>query len=91
MEVCALVHVCMKGCLWLYEYKKKISGGNHEILSHYIFFFEIVNAEELFCRLCDCDNEFDGYNHYTISFFGTFTSLSFSFEWKCTCTSGKCV
>lgn len=58
----------------------------------FFFFFEIVNAEELFCQLRDCDDEFDGYNHYTISFFSTFTSLEFFlFEWKCTCTSGKCV
>lgn len=33
--------------------------------------------KELFCQLCDCDDEFDGYNHYTISFFRTFTSLEF--------------
>lgn len=42
-----------------------------------IYFFEIVNAEELFCQLRDCDDEFDDYNHYTISFFSTFTSLEF--------------
>lgn len=39
--------------------------------------FEIVNAEELSCQLRDSDDEFDGYNHYTISFFSTFTSLEF--------------
>lgn len=33
--------------------------------------------KSFFCQLCDCDNDFDGYNYYTISFFSTFTSLVF--------------
>lgn len=71
--VCACLHVCMNGCLWLYKCKK---WGKHEICRT-IYFWEIVNAKELFCQLRDCDDEFDGYNHYTISFFSTFTSLEF--------------
>lgn len=29
----------------------------------------------LFCQLCDCDGDFDGHIHSTISFISTFTSL----------------
>lgn len=36
------------------------SGENMNFVALYIF-LEIVNAEELFCQLRDCD--FDGYNH----------------------------
>lgn len=38
--------------------------------------FEIANTKDLFCQLSACDDDF-GYNHYTISFFSTFTSLEF--------------
>lgn len=31
-------------------------GKNMKFVALYIF-FEIVNAKELFCQLCDCDNE----------------------------------
>lgn len=53
--VCACLHVCMKGRLWLHKLKK--SGEKHEICRTIYFFFEIVNAKELFCQLCDCDDE----------------------------------
>lgn len=43
--------------------KRKKNGGGIRTLSHYIYFFEIVNADELFCQLRDCDDDFDGYNH----------------------------
>lgn len=56
---------------------KRVGGKTQNIVALYIYFFEIVDAKELFCQLRDCDDEFDGSNHYTISFFSTFTSLEF--------------
>lgn len=66
--------MCMKGCLLLFRKKK---SGESRGICRIIYYFEIVDAEELFCQLRDCDDEFDGYNHYTISFFSAFTSLEF--------------
>lgn len=73
--------VCARSFACVYEgmpvvLSIKSGGKKTRNLSHYIYFFEIVNAKEL-CQLCDCDDVFDGYIHYTISFFSTFTSLEF--------------
>lgn len=40
---------------------EKKKWGKYELCRTIYIFLEIVNAEELFCQLRDCD--FDGYNH----------------------------
>lgn len=43
------------------EWGGKKKWGKYELCRTIYIFLEIVNAEELFCQLRDCD--FDGYNH----------------------------
>lgn len=47
--------------------------------------FEIVNAKDLFCQLCDCGRDFDGYIRLLFHLSALLPHLGFSFEWKYSC------
>lgn len=58
--------VCLRLCEGMpvvtqVEWGGKKKWGKYELCRTIYIVLEIVNAEELFCQLRDCD--FDGYNH----------------------------